>query len=115
MNADRFEELLIETGYNKIKTKFIIDGFRNVFSIGYQGPEDVQMKAPNLKIRIGSKTEMKEVMKEVEGGRYAGPYEEPASKNYIQSPIGLVPKDGGAKNKTDFPIFHTCVMAKRSQ
>ena len=62
------------------------------------------MKAPNLKIRIGSKTEMwNKVMKEVEGGRYAGPHKEPPFENYIQSPIRWVSKDGGAKTRL---IFH---------
>ena len=41
-------------------------------------------------------------MKEVSLGRYAGPYTEPPFKNYIQSPIGLVPK---SNNKTRL-IFH---------
>ena len=34
-------------------------------------------------------------MKEVSLGRYAGPYSSPPFENYIQSPIGLVPKSNG--------------------
>ena len=41
-------------------------------------------------------------MKEVELGRYAGPFEEIPFKNVIQSPIGLVPKAGGKMRL----IFH---------
>ena len=41
-------------------------------------------------------------MNEVELGRFAGPYEDIPFENYIQSPIGLVPKAG---NKTRL-IFH---------
>ena len=42
-------------------------------------------------------------MKETELGRFAGPYQKiPFKNNYIQSPIGLVPKSGG---KTRL-IFH---------
>ena len=41
-------------------------------------------------------------MKEVEAGRHAGPFTEIPFENYIQSPIGLVPKAG---NKT-WLIFH---------
>ena len=33
-------------------------------------------------------------MKEVQSGRYAGPYDEIPYENFIQSPIGLVPKSG---------------------
>ena len=42
-------------------------------------------------------------MKEVQQKRYAGPFEEIPFENYIQSPIGLVPKDGGKKTRL---IFH---------
>ena len=42
-------------------------------------------------------------MKEVEARRYAGPYKEIPFDSYIQSPIGLVPKDNGAKTRL---IFH---------
>ena len=34
-------------------------------------------------------------MKEVKEGRYAGPFKDNPYKYYIQSPIGLVPKDNG--------------------
>ena len=42
-------------------------------------------------------------MKEVKENRYAGPFEKLPFDNYIQSPIGLVPKDGGQKTRL---IFH---------
>ena len=43
------------------------------------------------------------VMKEVKGGLYADPFEKPPFDNFIQSPIGLVPKDHGTKTRV---IFH---------
>ena len=42
-------------------------------------------------------------MKEVQLGRYAGPFVEPPFEYYVQSPIGLVPKDKGLKTRL---IFH---------
>ena len=42
-------------------------------------------------------------MKEVELGRFAGPYDEPPFEHFVQSPIGLVPKDKGLKTRL---IFH---------
>ena len=42
-------------------------------------------------------------MKEVELGRYAGPFTDIPFDNYVQSPIGLVPKDNGRKTRL---IFH---------
>ena len=42
VNADRLEQLLIETKYPKNKTKKLIDGFRNGFDLGYRGPTKIQ-------------------------------------------------------------------------
>ena len=42
-------------------------------------------------------------MKEVKEKRYAGPFEEVPFKNFIQSPVGLVPKKGKTKMRL---IFH---------
>ena len=45
-------------------------------------------------------------MNEVKEKRYAGPFQKIPFTNYIQSPIGLVPKDGGEKDQTDFHLFY---------
>ena len=82
----------------------MINGFKNGFDLGYRGPEDIQQTAPNLKFTVGNKLELwNKVMKEVQLKRYAGPFEEIPFDNYIQSPIGLVPKDNGKKTRL---IFH---------
>ena len=79
-------------------------GFRNGFSIGYNGPENVKLDSPNLKLNVGNETILwNKVMKEVQKGRYVGPFKMPPYKNYIQSPIGLVPKDNGRDVRL---IFH---------
>ena len=105
MNVNRFEELLLESNYNREETQFLIDGFRNGFDIGYRGKiRGVQRTAPNLKIRVGSHIQLwNKVMKEVKLKRYAGPFRNPPYKDFIQSPIGLVPKDGGRDTRL---IFH---------
>ena len=66
---------------------------------------DVRITAPNLKFReVGDPiTLWNKVMKEVKEQRYAGPFEEIPFDNFIQSPIGLVPKDGGKDTRL---IFH---------
>ena len=95
VKADVLEKLLIQSGYDKEKTNFLVDGFRNGFSIGYQGPKDVRQRAPNLKFRgVGNKTILwNKVMKEVKLKRFAGPFNQIPFDTCIQSPIGLVPKD----------------------
>ena len=95
---------MIETQYDKDKTEYLVDGFKNGFSIGYQGPEDVQLTSQNLRLTVGDPIDLwNKVMKEVQVGRYAGPFETIPFDNYIQSPIGLVPKDAGKKTRL---IFH---------
>ena len=79
--------------------------FTDGFSIGYQCTRPVKQLSPNLKLRIGNEIVLwNKVMKEVKLKRYAGPFEKlPFDDDYIQSPIGLVPKDGGKKCHL---IFH---------
>ena len=99
--------MLSQTGYDGEKTKFLVKGFLHGFSLKYKGPEKVKVNAPNLKLRIGNKFEIwNKVMTEVKARRYAGPFKEIPYDYYIQSPIGLVPKDGGKKTRLIFHLSH---------
>ena len=105
MKVNELNRLLRESDYNETESEFLIDGFTNGFDIGYEGPEDKQDTSRNIPFKegVGDKFELwKKVMSEVGVKRYAGPFEKIPFKNYIQSPIGLVPKAG---NKTR-QIFH---------
>ena len=99
------EKLLVESGYDAKKTKFLVQGFSEGFKLYYDGAlKHGKRYAPNLKLRVGNKMELwNKVMKEVELGRYAGPFEKPHFYDFVQSPIGLVPKDKGLKTRL---IFH---------
>ena len=84
----------------------MVNGFKNGFRIGYAGNRKTKQKAPNLKLTVGNETILwNKVMKEIKLKRFAGPYTEEnlPYKYYIQSPIGLVPKDGGKETRL---IFH---------
>ena len=49
-----------------------------------------------LKKKVGNEFDVwDKIMKEVKANRYAGPYDSVPFSNFIQSPIGLVPKAGG--------------------
>ena len=37
VNVNNFEQLLLETGYDSSKTKYLIKGFKNGFSLKYKG------------------------------------------------------------------------------
>ena len=99
------DNLLLEANYGMDKTKYLVEGFRKGFLLEYEGKfKNCQRLALNLKLRVGSKMELwNKVMTEVELGRYAGPFEDPPFEHFIQSPIGLVPKDNGLKTRL---IFH---------
>ena len=104
VNVEAFERLLKESGYQPEKTKFLVDGFTRGFNLQFQGDRKVIHEANNLKIRCGSHLELwNKIMKEVKGKRYAGPFLKPPFEYYYQSPVGLVPKDGGKKTRL---IFH---------
>ena len=86
-------------------TEFIVQGFTRGFDIGYRGNTKVKMTANNLKFHgIGNEVILwNKVMKEVKVKRYAGPFKQIPYEYFIQSPLGLVPKDGGKSTRL---IFH---------
>ena len=92
-----------ETHFDTKKSEQLINGFTSGFDLGYRGDENVKIRSPNLKFTVGSKFDLwSKIMKEVSEKRLAGPFYDIPYESYIQSPIGLVPKDG---NKTRL-IFH---------
>ena len=105
VDTDAYEKLLIESDYCKEDSRYLLDGFRNGFDLGFrESISGLRREAPNLPLRVGSKTKLwNKVMKEVKLGRYAGPFKTPPFDEYIQSPIGLVPKDNGKDVRL---IFH---------
>ena len=104
MKVEIYERLLQESNYDRAKTRFLVHGFRNGFSLGYRGPKKIKRKAPNLKLFVGSQTELwNKILTEVKANRYAGPFVKVPYKYFIQSPVGLVPKDKGKKTRL---IFH---------
>ena len=106
---EQLEKLLTLSGYDTNKMKFLTQGFKYGFKLQYEGNlEKARRFAPNLKLRVGSPTELwNKVMNEVELGRFAGPYESPPFEYFIQSPIGLVPKDKGKKTRLIFHLSYT--------
>ena len=106
VNVGALESLLIESNYDANETQFLTDGFKNGFSLGYNGPTRVRIKSPNLKLVVGDEVDLwNKVMKEVREKRFAGPFKESEIpfRYFIQSPIGLVPKDNGTNTRL---IFH---------
>ena len=105
VNADVLERMLIESRYDREETAFLVNGFRNGFDIGYEGPIYRRNVSQNIPFRIGNKTVLwNKIMKEVNEKRVAGPFSENdlPFDYFVQSPLGLVPK-GNDKTRM---IFH---------
>ena len=103
INVDKYEQCLRQSGFDVQKLEVLLSGFHHRFDISYRGPIIRQDQSNNLPITVGSEQEIwDKLMKKVSLGRHAGPFHSIPFKNYVQSPIGLVPKAG---NKTRL-IFH---------
>ena len=110
------ENLLKNAQYKPDEIEFLVDGFKNGFDLGYRGDDNVQITSENLKFRVGDETELwNKVMKEVKLKRYAGPFKTIPYNNFIQSPIGLVPKDGGKSTRLIFHLSYPRVDKKQQK
>ena len=105
INVQALEDLLVRTHYDRKETAFLIKGFSKGFSLGYKGPKNRQDYSKNIPFTpgVGNKSDMwNKIMKEVKLKRFAGPFSRVSFEEFIQSPIGLVPKAGGQTRL----IFH---------
>ena len=113
VNPGKLANMLRESHYDEQETQFLESGFTHGFDIGYRGPVNRQSLSDNIPLRIGSKEELwNKLMKEVKLKRVAGPFVKIPFDNFIQSPIGLVPKAGGQKTRL---IFHLSYKFERLQ
>ena len=104
VRANIFEQLLKDADYDVKEIDYLVNGFTKGFELQYDGSRRVKKTSPNLRLRVGSPVQLwNKVMMEVEKGRYTGPFDKPPFEFFIQSPIGLVPKDKGLKTRL---IFH---------
>ena len=104
LDVDKFEELLRLSQYSESESQFLVNGFRHGFCIGYEGNRKIQCKSHNLRLRVGSEAILSnKIMKEVKLKRFAGPFENIPYEFFMQSPVGLVPKDNGKDTRL---IFH---------
>ena len=97
IDGDKFINLLTKARYSPVsELRFLKQGFSRGFTIGYEGPTRRQDTARNIPFTVGNKFILWEkIMKKVGEKKFAGPFSKIPYTNYIQSPIGLVPKSGG--------------------
>ena len=109
VKVNRLIELLRKANYDTDEIQFLEQGFTNGFDIGYDGPQQRQSTADNIPFTIGDKVELwNKVMKEVKLKRVAGPFDNIPYSNFIQSPIGLVPKVGSDQSRLIFHLSYNC-------
>lgn len=93
LNVEAYQHLLIETDFHEAKTVMLVNGFKNGFDIEYRGPRDVKIESNNMRLRVGSKFHLwNMIMDEVKEKRYAGPFKECPFNHFIQSPLGKTSK-----------------------
>lgn len=93
IDADALEKMLKASSYPRDKTQYLVEGFKNGFSLKFEGNRQGKHEAGNLKLRIGSEEILwNKVMKEVAAKRYTGPWAHLPLDYWYCNPIGLVPK-----------------------
>ena len=75
VDYEMLRQLHIDADYNKSETQFLYEGFKNGFSLEYEGLPNVKLESPNLKLRVDNEVNLwNKVKKEVKLGRYTGPF-----------------------------------------
>ena len=101
MNADVLENLLRQSNYDPRETKFLVSRFRNGFDLHYEG---TRIRRSNIPFSVGNAEVLwGKLIKEVKLNQVAGPFNKIPFQNYIQLPVGLVPKVGSDETRL---IFH---------
>ena len=104
INVPVFIRKLRESNYPLDEIAFLELGFTEGFDLGYEGLTQRSSTSNNIPFTVGDEIDLwNKLMKEVKLGQVAGPFEDISFDNYIQSPIGLVPKAGGDQTRL---IFH---------
>ena len=69
INVDKLEELLIRSQYDEEESRFLVEGYRRGFDIGYRGPTLRRDRSKNLPFWVGNNKIMwNKVMKEIHCG-----------------------------------------------
>ena len=98
------QQLLIESDYDVDLTDQIVSGFHYGFDLGYEGLVNRTCSSNNLPFHVDDGVILwNKLIKEVRLGCVVGPFAQIPFRHYVQSPIGLVPKDNGRQTRL---IFH---------
>ena len=80
------------TGYHPPLRQFLVNGFSYGFRVGFVG-ERRAAQSPNLKSALEQPQAVRRTFrKELETGRIRGPFPRPPFREFVCSPLGIVPK-----------------------
>lgn len=89
-------------GYNPFIIEQLVSGFRSGFPLHFEGPIR-PCSANNLLSAIQNPVIVdQKILKEIEAGRFAGPFVSPPFTTFCISPLGVVPK----KTPGEFRLIH---------
>ena len=91
---DKLEPYLTGSGYDQEELKYLKEGFRSGFRLGFQPKQfntGAIVRNPPMDADL-EKIMMTKISQEVEAGRVAGPFSSPPLENFRCSPVRLEPK-----------------------
>ena len=94
--------MLIESGYDRNKTQFLVDGFRKGFRIDCTTSPPSRLSGNLQSAKHHPETVSQKLIKEIKAHRIAGPFSNPPFPNFVCSPLGVCPK----KKPGTFRLIH---------
>ena len=80
------------TGYHPPLRQFLVNGFSYGFRVGFVGKRRAA-QSPNLKSAFEQPQAVRnKLLKDLEAGRIRGPFPRPPFREFVCSPLGIVPK-----------------------
>ena len=92
VDPDRLEHHLKQIGYDRTKTKFLVDGFRYGFRLQHESQATTTAPKNDPSIDALFSVAKEKIDKEVASGRMKGPFDEPPFEEFHISPIKLTEK-----------------------
>jgi hypothetical protein len=102
IDPDRLEFHLNRIGYDKAKTQYLVDGFKNGFRLNQAGDLGNAEPEVDQSIKDNMQAARQKIDKEVETGRMMGPFDQPPFENFHLSPIKMREKS----EKGKFRLIH---------
>ena len=92
IRANKLGKMLNDSGYDKNKTQFLADGFRQGFRIDCNISPAYRLSGNLQSEKQHPEIVSQKLKKETEANRIAGPFSCPPFPNFVRSPLGVCPK-----------------------